>query len=95
MVEANSFDDSIKDKTERYKENFERCSRAGKDALIIKAADFYDNCDYYRFASDKSRRKRLLRKLKYFIDNYQDILKDEIIFKKLIKKYKTISKNLI
>jgi len=95
MVEANSFDYSIKDKTERYKENFKRCSKAGKGALVIKAADFYDNCGYYQFALDKSQKMWLLKKLKYFIDNYKNVLKDEIIFNKLTDKYKIISKNLI
>ena len=49
LVEANSFDESIEDKTERYKENFERCRKVGKDALIVKAADIFDNTDYCCF----------------------------------------------
>ncbi|MFT4309727.1 MAG: HD domain-containing protein [Candidatus Woesearchaeota archaeon] len=51
LVEANTFDESIIDKTERYKENFERCYKAGKEALIIKTADLFDNADYYCIAS--------------------------------------------
>lgn len=43
LVEANSFDESIEAKTTRYKENFERCRKTGKDALVVKAADFFDN----------------------------------------------------
>ena len=92
LVEANSFDESIEDKTERYKENFERCRKAGKDALIIKAADFFDNADYYNLASTNELAKWLLEKLKYFIDNSKEELKDEALYKELVKKYERIAK---
>ena len=94
LVEANSFDENIEDKTERYKENFDRCRKAGKDALIVKAADFFDNADYYHLASTKELAKWLLEKLKYFIDNYRDELKDEALYNELVKKYKRIAKTL-
>lgn len=94
LVEANSFDESIKDKTERYKENFERCRKAGKDALIVKAADFFDNTDYYHLASTKELAKWLLGKLDYFIENSKDTIKDEVLHKELIDKYKRIAKTL-
>jgi len=45
LVEANSFDETIDDKVERYKETFDRCRNAGRDALIVKAADIFDNAD--------------------------------------------------
>lgn len=92
LVEVNSFDESIQDKTERYKENFERCRKAGKDALIIKAADFFDNADYYNLASTDELTKWLLEKLKYFIDNSKDELKNEALYGELVKKYKRIAK---
>jgi|SRR3972149_5626552 len=92
LVEANSFDENIEDKTERYKENFERCHKAGKGALIVKAADFFDNVDYYGFASTDELAKWLLEKLKYFIDNSKDELKDEALYKELVKKYRKIAK---
>lgn len=92
LVKANSFDETIEDKTERYKENFERCHKAGKDALIIKAADFFDNVDYYHLASTKELAKWLLEKLKYFIDNSKETLKDEVLYKELVKKYKRVAK---
>ena len=94
LVEANSFDENIEDKTERYKENFERCRKAGKDALIVKAADFFDNTDYYHLASTKELAKWLLGKLEYFIENSKDMLKDEVLYKELVKKYKRIAKNI-
>ncbi|MBI5398367.1 HD domain-containing protein [Candidatus Woesearchaeota archaeon] len=92
LVEANSFDDSIADRTERYKENFERCRKAGKDALIIKAADFFDNADYYNLASTNELANWLLEKLKYFIDNSKKELKDEALYREVVKKYMGIAK---
>jgi len=94
LVEANSFDESIEDKTERYKENFERCRKLGKDALIVKAADFFDNIDYYHLASTKELAKWLLGKLKYFIENSKSELKNEALYKELVKKYERIAKTL-
>jgi (p)ppGpp synthase/HD superfamily hydrolase len=91
LVEGNSFDENIEDKTERYKENFERCRKAGKDALIVKAADFFDNIDYYHLVSTKELATWLLKKLKYFIDNSKDELKDEALYNELVKKYKRIA----
>lgn len=74
--------------TERYKNSFESCYKVGRDALIIKAADFFDNADYYDLTPNNESRKWLLQKLKYFIDNPRDELKDETIYKKLVEKYK-------
>lgn len=93
LVEANSFNENIEDKTERYKENFARCRKTGKDALIVRAADFFDNVDYYHLASTKLA-KWLLEKLKYFIDNSKNELKDEVLYDELVKKYKRIAKTL-
>ncbi|MFA6160807.1 MAG: HD domain-containing protein [Patescibacteria group bacterium] len=95
LVEVNSFDENIEDKTERYKENFERCRKAGKDALIIRAVDFFDNADYYHLASTKELTKWLLEKLKYFIDNSKDELKNEAVYGELVKKFKRIAKTLL
>jgi (p)ppGpp synthase/HD superfamily hydrolase len=95
LVKANSFDESIKDKTERYKENFERCKAIGKDALIIRTADFLDNINYYHLAPNAELEKWLFEKLKYFIDNSYELLKDEIIYIKLVEKYNRISNNKI
>jgi (p)ppGpp synthase/HD superfamily hydrolase len=94
LVEANSFDESIESKTERYRENFERCCKAGKGALIIKAADIMDNSDYYHLAPSKELAKYLLGKMKYFIEKSGDVLKGEIIYRELKNKYEEIAKTL-
>ena len=91
LVKALTFDESIKDKTERYKENFERCHQAGKDALIIRAADFLDNTDYYNLAPTSEMTRWLLKKLKYFIDKSKSKLEDEPLYKELVEKYEKLT----
>ena len=41
LVEANTFDETIADPTERYREMFARCRAAGGGALLVKAALLY------------------------------------------------------
>jgi len=94
LVEVGSFDESIEDKTERYKECFERCSKVGKDALVIKAADFFDNLDYYHLASTKELTNWLFEKLKYFLDKFKEPLKDEILYNDLVGKYTKMARTL-
>ena len=94
LIGANSFDKGIINRTKRYKENFERCRKTGKNALIVKAADLFDNADYYHLAPTKELVKWLLGKLKYFIDHYKDELKEEVVYQSLVKKYEMIAKVL-
>ena len=77
LVEANTFDKNITDRTKAYKENFSRCIAAGKDALIIKAADFLDNFEYCKFD------EMWLKKMEYFLEIAKDALCDEIVYKEL------------
>jgi (p)ppGpp synthase/HD superfamily hydrolase len=88
IVEANSFDKTVADKTERYKEAFNRCLKKGKDALIIKAADILDNSNYYHLAEDEKIVKWLLEKMKYFLELSSKNLKGQIVWDELQKQYK-------
>lgn len=92
LVEANSFDMRIKDKVERYKEEFSRCLKNGKDALIIKAADILDNSNYYYLAESQKMKNLLVTKMHYFIRLSEDILKDEVVLRDLKRQYKRIKK---
>jgi len=53
IVEANSKDRSIKDKEEKIRDIVARCSEVGKDALVVKAADIYDNYLYFKRIGDE------------------------------------------
>jgi len=92
LVSALSFDESIIDKTEQYVENFERCVKLGKDALIIRAVDLFYNCDYYSLASSQELKEWLFKKLNFFIINSKQYLYNETIYEELVKKYNTFRK---
>ncbi len=75
LVEANSNDESIKDKTQQYRDTFRRCMEAGKDALMIKGADLLDNTVHsYSREKDPEKRGHSLAKVKYFLDFTADAL---------------------
>ena len=90
LVKANSSDETIKGMTDRCKENLARCMKTGKNALIIKAADFLDNSNYYHLASSDELEKWLIWKLGYFIENSRDVLKNEALYAELKEKHDRI-----
>ena len=84
LVQACSFDKSIDDKKDQYVEATERCSNAGKEALIIKSADFIDNIPYTLNKSPENINYDFLyAKTKHFIDTAKQIIFEEPIFKQL------------
>ncbi|MBP8016916.1 HD domain-containing protein [Candidatus Gracilibacteria bacterium] len=94
MVFYNSFNKKIKDKRKRYIDMFNNCKKGGKNSLLIKAADIYDNSFYYGLADNKDSFSFLLEKLKYFIDLSKNELKNEKLYKILIKQYVSLCKNV-
>ena len=88
FVEALTFDEGIGDYVEKYKENFARCKGLGYEALIIRVADFLDNIEYY-FAP---LNLKVFNKLRYFVNEFEDTLKDDISFRELIRKYRSLQK---
>jgi len=87
LVEANSFRKEIVDETERYKRMYDQCLKAGKDALVVKAADILDNSHYY------GPRKELLEKMGYFIDLSAQTLATEKIWQELSTQHKQLLKS--
>jgi len=86
LVEANSFDENIPDEVAQYQEMFARCLKAGKDALIIKAADILNNSNYYDLATPE-RKEIVLKKWKYFIDVSAGTIKNEVTWQDLNRRY--------
>lgn len=86
LVQALTFDETITDKTKRYQENFQRSADVGKSALIIRAADFYDNMDYYHLAPSREMEIWLHSKLEYFLQFAKGELENEVIFRDLRDK---------
>ncbi len=91
MVQTSTFDSNITDKIERYKDSYKRAVGIGRDPLLIRAADLYDNTYYYHLAGDKETEGALLSKLRYFIEISKPILKSEPIYKNLTKRLKELS----
>lgn len=82
LVQANSFDTSVEDFADRYRELFERTLNAGHDALVIKATDLYDNSFYYHLA-DKQLKAELTEKLRYFLKISKPVIGKEKVWKEL------------
>jgi (p)ppGpp synthase/HD superfamily hydrolase len=88
LVMANTHDRLMKNIYERDKEMIDRCKQCGKDALLIKAVDIFDNSPYYHYVWEtREERDRLLQKNKYFLDVSSEILAYEPILDLLMDQY--------
>lgn len=90
IVSSNSFNTLIDDKTEQFKDMFNRCVIYGKEALIVKAVDILDNSNYIQFVSNIETREWLLFKMKSFINISKDLIEKEDIWNKLNEKYNSL-----
>lgn len=93
LVAANTYDTANPDKVERQKEMFRRCKAHGKEALLIKAADIYDNSFYYPLRSPAGHVAYLVEKMRHFIELSEPELKSETIWQKLNDRYQQLSAN--
>jgi guanosine-3',5'-bis(diphosphate) 3'-pyrophosphohydrolase len=94
LVQACSFDESIKNKTEQYKDLYNRCLNEGKEALIIKIADYIDNLPYMldaKYSGDL--RDFLHEKTLYFIGLVRPTMTNEILFQELNQLFKKLDKS--
>ncbi|MFH1601626.1 MAG: HD domain-containing protein [Candidatus Shapirobacteria bacterium] len=91
LVQACSFDKQLKDKKKRYFQSFERCLKAGRPALLIKAADFLENSYYYQFAEGRELKLWLLEKLKHFLDHSEKIIGKETVWQELGEQHKILT----
>jgi len=94
LVQANTFTKEAKSEEAKYKDCFSRCVKEGKSALLIKAADILDNSFYYPLAKNRQTFQKLLQKMSYFIELSKPYLKDEVVWKKLVKRFRFLSSSL-
>lgn len=87
LVSSLTFDPKIKNKEVRYQELFERVRKKGKDALIVKCADIYDNSFYIQLVKSKKKQSFLLKKVKYFLDLSKKSISRERPWRDLKKQY--------
>ena len=88
LIKALSYDETITDKTERYKDMYARTLLLGKEAVVIKAADLQINGIYIRLVSEKAQQEFLINKVKYFLD-LTAAFSDELAWKSLNARYET------
>lgn len=92
LVESTTFDQTMLDKTERYKKNFDRACEIGREALIIRTADLLDNSNYYHL-TDNNTQRWLYEKLKYFLDVSKKLIGNEVIYKELVDRYAKLTED--
>lgn len=80
IVAACTYDYSIQNKAEQYKDAMQRAAEVGKDALIVMAADLIQNEPYY---NQEDFTQYPWDKITYFIEFARPILEDEPVWKDL------------
>ena len=74
---ANTQNSKIKDKVKKWQGMVDRCSQAGEDALIVKAADVIDSLQFYRKTKNQSEIQRSIDIGKYVLQKAEG-KRDEI-----------------
>jgi (p)ppGpp synthase/HD superfamily hydrolase len=90
LVAANTFNSNLTTRDRRDIDMLDRCKRAGKWALLIKAADILDNSAFFRLRTDEEQSHWLLRKMKYFLELSADELAEEPVYFCLKKRYEEL-----
>lgn len=87
LVNAVSYDGTISDPVEQYKEMFDRVLSQGRDAVVVKAVDIAVNSLYIDLVSDAEKRRLLIEKGRYFLELTKDFSSEPAW--KLLKKRNT------
>jgi len=85
VVSAVSMNMEIEDYKKRYVDMFSRTLIVGRAAVLVKAADLYDNSQYYHLVEDNKLLKNLLEKSDYFLELSEEY-KDELVLKLLAEQ---------
>lgn len=83
IVAACTHNRLIRNRTARHRDAVQRAAKAGREALIVTAADFIENEPYYKLAGNKTERWYLREKILYFINLAEPHLKNEPIWDQL------------
>ncbi|MDP3917797.1 MAG: hypothetical protein Q8Q30_01310 [Candidatus Woesebacteria bacterium] len=86
IVQILTFDASIINRDERDKEEVDKAINFGKDAVVIKAADFIDNSYFYHLTENELH-KHLIDKFKYFLESSKPIIGKEEIYERLTERF--------
>lgn len=94
IVAATSFDGDIENYTDRYQDTLTSCFEMGRDPVVVKAADFLDNCDYYHLADSEGLRKNLVAKMEFFIEKSEPYIGDEHLHRELKTELSTVKERM-
>lgn len=92
LVTVCTFDRNIKDYKKRWHNLIANIKRVGRDALVIKLIDQMENLPYYMLISDEEKKKEVMWKHKFFIEECKNNLKELAVFKnyeKVVESYKS------
>ncbi len=93
LVASLTFDRKISDRKTRYINEIDKAINFGKAASLIKAADLFDNSQFYHLA-DKKIQPLLLEKLQYFLDKSEPLVGKEPIWKQLLQQFQNVKTDL-
>lgn len=72
LVKSVSYDETITDPIEQYKDMYNRVLALGKDAVVLKSVDIAVNSLYIDLVSNADKRKQLVEKGTYFLEVTQE-----------------------
>lgn len=78
IVIANTQDDNIGEKTERWQDMVLRCVELGSDALIVKAADVLDSYKFYQAVNNSEELARSVSIARFIIEKLPKGIEDPI-----------------
>lgn len=72
------------------RDSVDRCSRLGREALLIKAADLVDNLRFYLSEANSERLGQLADSLKYFLDASARELEQNEVWNEIKRQRETV-----
>jgi len=91
LVSANTFDKTIEDRIQRDMDMLERCQQAGKDALLIKAADILENSYHFQLDPARDLDGWLLKKMGLFLEMSRKELEGSVIWERLKMQHRKLA----
>ena len=80
LVQAVSFNPDIEDKFEQSKQMIDASVKYGRDALIIKCIDMYENGRFFHLVTKQDVKEYLVKKYNYFAQVAEPIIGSEVAF---------------
>lgn len=97
IVDACTFDvlnHDYSDRLSKAKASIDKAVENGIDALLVKAADFIDNANYYQKVDNNELKVYLKAKFEYFMKESKDLLNKTEIWELLQSTYSSNVKSL-